>query len=80
MQLISIAETRGRCWVSTKIVCEQVRTFHIALALEDNERIPSASALFVTDDSYPFDAAVTLKLPAEVALGGIFVLIQFSMR
>lgn len=55
-------------------------TFHVALTLEDDERIPSASALFVTDDSYPFDAAVTLELPTKVTISGIFVLVEFSRR
>lgn len=79
MQLIFITETRGRrCWVSAKIWQARICTFHITLTLEHDERIPSASALFVTDDSYPFNAAVTLELPTEVAVGGVFVLVKMS--
>lgn len=81
MQLVVITETcERRCWLSAKIGDGRPCTFHIPLTLEDDERIPSASALFVTDNSYPFDAAVALELPAEVAVGGVFVLVKMSRR
>ena len=49
-------------------------TFHVALALEDDERVAAAAAVLVAHDSHPFDAAEALELPAQVVFGGAFML------
>ena len=40
----------------------------------------SAAAFFVTDDSYPLNAAVTFELAAEITFRGIFVLVAVGVR
>ena len=39
-------------------------TFHVALALEDDERVAPAAPVLVAHDPHPFDAPEALELPA----------------
>ena len=49
-------------------------TFHVALALEDDEGVATTAALLVADDSHPFDAPKSFEFTAEVLLCCVFVL------
>ena len=53
-------------------------TFHVALSLEHDERVTSATAILVSYDSHPFNAAKALELPPKVVLSRVFVLSKQS--
>ena len=66
-----------RGWVSGsggKQGRERWYTFHVALALEDDERVAPAAPVLVAHDPHPFDAPEALELPAQVVFGGGLVL------
>ena len=53
-------------------------TFHVAFSLEHDERVTSATAVLVSYDSHPFNAAKALELPPKVVLSRVFVLSKQS--
>ena len=55
-------------------------TFHVALALEDDEGVAATAPLLVADDSHPFNATEAFKLPPKVVLSGGLVLEGNSVR
>ena len=49
-------------------------TFHVALALEDDEGVAAAAAVLVAHDPHPFDAPVVFEFAAKVVFGRGLVL------